>query len=482
VVDRLRHRLSRDEGGFTLVELLTVILITGFITSAIVGVVVSVGRAERVALDMTNNLDSARLASERVRDVVRASYAICNDSTTDTLRLWRDDTDNDRRVDADERTSISVAGGQLTRTDTGNPARVLATGVGPSSFVYLDEDGLEVAPPLGARAIDCSSGAEQQNRGDITTVSLTLSGDRAPGGRTPPTEVNSQISLRNAVLADGSIEPNRTPTATFVQNCNPPSCTFDAAASHDEDGTIAKYEWDFGGLGSGTGVTASFDFPLPFGSTPVSYPVTLTVTDNGGAVHWTTQFVTFDPEALTAAAEVSAACTGLTCTFSGAASRPVGGITSYSWELGDPAETTASGPSISHTYATSGSYAVTLTVTDTTGAVGSKTVIVNPNTAAGSVDVALTDVSTARNANTYYAVAQIIVTNTDGSPAVGVNVKGRFGGETAPLVAKDTNAQGIAVLQASGDYPRAATVPFTVVDVEGRTMSTTPMITLRYPS
>jgi PKD repeat protein/type II secretory pathway pseudopilin PulG len=479
VADRRRPNFSGEQ-GFTLVELLTVILITGMITSAIVGVVVSVGRAERVALDLTNNLDSARLASERVRDVIRASYAICDDSTETVLSLWRDDTDNDRRVDPDEMTTIDVGGGQLLRADGDGTTRVLATGVGASSFEYLDEDGIVVAPPLVGRAIDCAAaGVDQTDRGDITTVSLTLSGDRAPGGRTPPTEVNSQISLRNAILADGSIEPNRTPTASFQQNCTPPTCTFDASGSHDEDGEIVTYHWDFGGLGTGTGKTTSYTFPMTEGS----YPVTLTVTDDGGAVHWTTQFVTIQPGNANPAADITASCSGLTCTFSGAGSTDSDGtIVDYSWDFGEPGGVPGSGVSLSHTYATPGSYAVTLTVTDNDGATGSQTRTVNPNTSLGVVDVTLDDISTARNNNFYYAKVQILVMNSDGSPAVGVQVKGRFGGETSPLVAKETNAQGVAVLQADGDYAATTLVSFTVVEVENRTMSTTPYILLRYPS
>jgi prepilin-type N-terminal cleavage/methylation domain-containing protein len=474
VADRSSRRHASEQ-GFTLVELLMVVLITSIIGGAIVGVVLSVSRAERVALDVSNNLDSARIAVERVRDVVRASYAICDDSTDQMLHVWRDDADEDRRVDADELTELSVGGLQLRREDAGTPIRVLASGVGTSSFAYTDNTGTAVPPPLTGRAIDCTSPAEQADRGDITTVDISLSGDRAPGGRTPPTVVDSQITLRNAIIADGSIEPNRTPNASFKHTCSPPSCSFDATESHDEDGDIVSYSWEFGDGNTGSGVTESHVF-----ATYGTYAVTLTVVDDGGAASSSTQFISVTTGNANPAASFTHSCSGLTCTFAGSGTDSDGTIAGYAWTFGDGDSSTA-GDTVTHTYATAGAYSVTLTVTDNEGAIGSHSAIVNPNTSAGSVIVSLEDVSTAKNNNFYYARVQITVKNSDGSPAVGVNVSGRFGGETSPLVAQDTNAEGHALLQASGDYSVDTSVPFTVVEVKDRATSGTTYITLQHP-
>jgi PKD repeat protein len=57
------------------------------------------------------------------------------------------------------------------------------------------------------------------------------------------------------------------------------------------------------------------------------------------------------------------ACTDLSCTFDGSGSNdPDGTIVSYEWDFGDGA--TGNGATASHTYASSGTYSVSLTVTD----------------------------------------------------------------------------------------------------------------------
>jgi hypothetical protein len=58
-------------------------------------------------------------------------------------------------------------------------------------------------------------------------------------------------------------------------------------------------------------------------------------------------------------------CTLLTCTFDGSASTDDNGITSYAWNFGDTQS--GAGAVASHTYASSSTFNVVLTVTDTIG-------------------------------------------------------------------------------------------------------------------
>lgn len=71
---------------------------------------------------------------------------------------------------------------------------------------------------------------------------------------------------------------NQPPVASFTTSCPTLTCTFDASGSTDPDGTVASYAWTFGDGTTGSGVRPSHAY-----AAAGSYPVTLTVTDSGGA-------------------------------------------------------------------------------------------------------------------------------------------------------------------------------------------------------
>ena len=77
------------------------------------------------------------------------------------------------------------------------------------------------------------------------------------------------------------------PVARFTATTNNLTVNTNGSTSTDSDGTIAGYAWTYGTTGTGTGATSSYTFP-----TAGTYPVTLTVTDNAGATHTTTQNIT----------------------------------------------------------------------------------------------------------------------------------------------------------------------------------------------
>ena len=64
-------------------------------------------------------------------------------------------------------------------------------------------------------------------------------------------------------------------------------------------------------------------------------------------------------------ADITHSCTDLACDFDGSGSTDDGTIVTYDWDFGDGALTT--GVTTSHSYATAGTYTVTLTVTDNGG-------------------------------------------------------------------------------------------------------------------
>ena len=81
--------------------------------------------------------------------------------------------------------------------------------------------------------------------------------------------------------------PNTPPVASFTSSCTNLSCSFDAVASSDPDGSIRSYAWDFGDGSTGTGVSPSHSY-----AAANTYPVGLTVTDDRGATGSTTRSVT----------------------------------------------------------------------------------------------------------------------------------------------------------------------------------------------
>ncbi len=97
--------------------------------------------------------------------------------------------------------------------------------------------------------------------------------------------LTARFVARTGVFADAfSIGPpvdppaNAAPTAVIAPPaCAALACTLDGSGSTDTDGTIASYAWTFGDGATGAGPTASHTYAI--GGT---YPVTLTVTDDGG--------------------------------------------------------------------------------------------------------------------------------------------------------------------------------------------------------
>jgi PKD repeat protein len=123
------------------------------------------------------------------------------------------------------------------------------------------------------------------------------------------------------------------------------------------------WSWSFG-----DGDTSSSQHPLHTYAAAGTYNVSLTVTDDEGAVDSTGQAVTVDSGAANTppVAGFSYACSSLNCTFDGTLSSDDVGIVSYAWDFGDGSGSILATPT--HPYAVQGNYAITLWVTDADGA------------------------------------------------------------------------------------------------------------------
>jgi PKD repeat protein len=165
-----------------------------------------------------------------------------------------------------------------------------------------------------------------------------------------------------------TVEPANTgPAAAFTSDCTGLACSFDGGGSSDADGTIASYAWDFGDGETGTGAGPSHTF-----AAAGTYAVAVTVTDDDGATGSVTHSLTVAVPNQPPAAAFTSDCADLACSFDASgASDADGSVVSWEWTFGDGR--TATGPAPSHTFATGGSFDVTLTVTDDDGATDSVT-------------------------------------------------------------------------------------------------------------
>jgi len=169
------------------------------------------------------------------------------------------------------------------------------------------------------------------------------------------------------VLADRTPPPNEAPVAVAAASCEELSCDFTSVGSHDPDGRIVSYHWSFGDGTTATGPTPSHTF-----SASGTYRITLTVTDDNGAIGKASVDVTVTRPNQEPTAAFTVSCDGLSCTVDASQSRdPDGTIASYSWNFGDGS--TGSGRTASHTYAREGGYTIRLTVTDNDGGQGETT-------------------------------------------------------------------------------------------------------------
>ena len=140
-----------------------------------------------------------------------------------------------------------------------------------------------------------------------------------------------------------SVSNDKPPVPHFTSSCNKLSCSFDATASYDPDGSIVAYDWDFGDGTTGTGVTTSHDY-----GANGTYNVQLTVIDNLGASGVLLQSVAAMNAPPTAAFTWS--CSAQSCAMNASTSSDSDGtVTGYAWSFGD--NTTATGVTVNHTFA-----------------------------------------------------------------------------------------------------------------------------------
>jgi PKD repeat protein len=231
------------------------------------------------------------------------------------------------------------------------------------------------------------TGAPSQNADGFTVITLIAT----PGGTDYRNALSRQVDIRlvpQGVILTTPYAP--VPKFTFsptspgedadvvfdasasIASCVPnPSAPNDTSQCTPQGGSIISYQWDFG-----NGNTASGARPTTRFSTRGSYVVKLTVTNDRLISNSVTNTVTVAGVANpTAEFAVSPASPGVNQNvfFDAAGSQAAPGrtISRYEWTFGDGSGGT--GINESHRYTKAGSFAVTLTVTDSAGRTGAAT-------------------------------------------------------------------------------------------------------------
>ena len=183
------------------------------------------------------------------------------------------------------------------------------------------------------------------------TVTLTATG---PGGSAVASKV-SYIAVNHPA-----------PVANFAALVRSGNAPLAVQFNNQTTGTATGYQWSFGDGGTSTATDPSYSF-----ATPGTYTVTLTSAGPGGTdVESKPSYITVShaPPVPSFTGSPTSGNAPLVVQFS---NQTTGNVTSYQWIFGDGGTSTAASPS--HTYATPGTYTVTLSATGPGGtAVASK--------------------------------------------------------------------------------------------------------------
>jgi PKD repeat protein len=191
--------------------------------------------------------------------------------------------------------SLSIADATIIEGNSGTKTltfKVALSAVSSGNVTYdiATSDGSATA---GSDYVASSLSGQTIPTGSLSkSFAVTINGDT-----TVEPDETFFVNLGNvsgALVADGQAigtiqnddSGNLAPTASFTYSTSFLSANFTDASS-DSDGTIASRSWDFG-----DGTTSTATNPSKTYANAGTYPVTLTVTDNGGLSSQATQSVT----------------------------------------------------------------------------------------------------------------------------------------------------------------------------------------------
>jgi len=156
------------------------------------------------------------------------------------------------------------------------------------------------------------------------------------------------------------------PVASFTAPSGCVGTTINFSDTSTPSASITSWNWNFG-----NGSTSNQQNPTTTYNTPGTYSVSLVVGNAAGCVDTITQNITINPQP-TPSFTYTNACQNSNVTFTAG-----GNWSSMNWTFGDGSTSAQSNPV--HTYPGTGTYTVTLTVTDSLGCTNSISQLVNIN-------------------------------------------------------------------------------------------------------
>ena len=344
----------------------------------------------------------------------------------------------------------------------------VSTGIAPLT-VNFNGTGSTSVKPITSYAWDLGNGQTATGPTAFTTYAT-------PGTYTTKLTITDSDGDKDTSTKVITVNepPNSPPIATIGSSGSgglaPYGVSFDGSGSSDPDGTVVSYAWDLGNGRTATTPTASANY-----TSPGTYTVKLTVTDNRGATGVATKVITvtgaanIPPNASIRTVSV-AGTIPLTVNLSGSNSTdPDGSIATYAWDLGNGQ--TATGPSAQGIYTSAGSYTVTLVVTDDRGATATQTL---------TIDVSLD--------SNIPPSADFTASATTGAAPLAVSFDGTHSSDVDGTVASyawnfgnGQNGSGATPPPVTYTLPGTYTARLTVTDNKGATGTVTRLITVNPP-
>jgi PKD repeat protein len=223
--------------------------------------------------------------------------------------------------------------------------------------------------------------------GDGTTQQIVIPGNPnvihtfATGSLSHTVRLTVWTSDSCTMFKEHVINSIPSPVANFTYSttsCKNTPLQFTDLSQVNGGGSITQWNWNFGDPPSGLNNVSTLPSPAHTYNTAGSYTVTLIIQNSTGCKDTIVKTVTVNNLPV-ADFQADTACINSTTTFTDLSVPNAAGIISYSWNFGDGSPFSPM-PNPTHTYATYGTFNVTLTIVNSNGCTKdtTKQILVNP--------------------------------------------------------------------------------------------------------